>query len=64
MTTFFPCHSVIEGDRAARMWTRNAALSPPDAATPGRVRYSLTCLPHPLLPISNIHIRSILICQL
>ena len=29
MTTFFPCHSVIESDRAAQIWTRKAALSPP-----------------------------------
>jgi hypothetical protein len=64
MTTLFSRHSVTEGDRAARMWTRNATLSPLDAGTPDRVRHSLTCLPHLLLPISNIHIRSILICQL
>src|SRR5882757_7303031 len=38
MTTFFPCHSVIESDRAAQIWTRKAALSPLGAATPGRVR--------------------------
>ena len=64
MTTFFPCHSVMESDRAAQIWTRKTALSPLGAATPGRVRHSLTCLPHPHLPISNIHIRSIPICQL
>jgi hypothetical protein len=34
MSTFFPCHSVIAGDRAALIWIRKAALSPLNAATP------------------------------
>jgi len=53
MTTFFPCHSVIESDRAAQIWTRKAALSPLGTATPGRVRHSLTCLPHPLANLQH-----------
>ena len=45
MSTFFPCHSVIAGDRAARIWIRKAAFSPLDAATPGRVRHSFDVTP-------------------
>ncbi len=49
MSTFFPCHSVIAGDRAARIWIRKAAFSPLDAATPGRVRHSFDVTPSPTL---------------
>jgi hypothetical protein len=64
MSTFFPCHSVIAGDRAARIRTRKAALSLFGAATPGRDRHSFVVTSSPTLANFKHYIRSIRICQL